>query len=397
MLRLMAMRGLARTLALALALGLSACGTDATVGTGAASHPEQERRSPAAAGWATAPPAPLAPRHTAHVVAVGEEVLVFGGNASPVCPPAASCVDRPQYLADGAAYSPASDTWRPIRASPVPPTPGAVTEHQGVVYLLTDKHLHAYDVRADTWTELPAPPDTDGRLVSAGAHLLRLEYTQEGGQARADHLYDPMSQTWRALPRDPLAPSFDRGAVWNGERIVLLGKPEPPPPVDGVDSATTFVHAATFDIQTWQWAQVPQRDEVIGFGTEYFWTGERVLLPYTFDYTQGGLNPGGTPEPTGGLLDPGTGDWERLPPPPAPPVTPLRVQAGSAAAVTAGEGLVLDLANDTWLTLEPAPGAPDEGVAAAWSGRRLIAFGGGVTSGKTRSPTNDTRVWTLPN
>jgi hypothetical protein len=264
MLRLMAMTPLAPTLAFTLALILGACGTQGGAGTGAASPEEQEGRSPAAAGWATAAPSPLAPRHTAHVVAVGNEVLVFGGNASPVCPPAASCADQPQYFADGAAYSPANDTWRPIAASPVPPDPGVVVEHQGVVYLLTGKHLHAYDVRADTWTELPAPPDTRGRLVSAGAHLMSLQYTQEGGQVRADHLYDPVSRTWRALPRDPLAPSFDRGAVWSADRIVLLGKPEPPPPVDGVDSPTIFVHAAAFDVKTWEWSQVPQRDEVIG-------------------------------------------------------------------------------------------------------------------------------------
>lgn len=395
MLRLMAVRGVA--VPVAVALVLVGCGTAPGPGNDAAGQPAPEATSAGAGGWSTAAPAPLAPRHSAHVVAVGDEVVVFGGNASAVCPPAASCADRPQYLSDGATYSPKADTWRPIATSPVSPTPGSVAEHEGLVYLLTEQHLHAYDVRTDTWTELPVPPDTSGRLISAGRHLLRLEYTQEGGQVRADHLYEPTTRTWRTLPRDPLAPAFDRGAVWAGDRVVLLGKPEPPPPVDGVDSPPVFMHAATFDVETWEWTPVRQRDEVIGFGTEYFWTGDRVLLPYTFDYTQGGLNPGGAAEPTGGLLDPDTGDWERLPRPPAQPTTPLRVQAGSPAAVTAGEGLVLDLANDRWFTLEPAPGAPTEGVAAAWSDRQLVAFGGAATSDGTRMPGNDTRIWTLPN
>jgi hypothetical protein len=383
MLRPMVMRSTA--VALVLTLLLTACGSATSTGT--------QEVSPA---WSTAPAAPLSERHSAHAVAVGDELLVFGGDDSTVCAPTADCASPPPQLRDGAAYTPNTGTWRRIADSPVVPWRGAVVEHGGLVYLLTERHLHAYDVGTDSWTELPAPPDTDGRLLSAGQHLLRYELTQEGGQVQADHLYDPSSRTWRALPRDPLAPTFDRGAVWTGDRLVLLGKPEPPPPVDGVDSPTVFVQAAVFDPATWTWSQVPQQDEVIGFGTQYSWTGDRVLLPYTFDYTQGGLNPGGTPDPTGGLLDPVSGDWERLPEPPDPPVHRLRVHAATERRVTAGEGLVLDVENQRWWPLEPAPGAPTEGVAAAWVGRQLVVFGGGSVSATTSRLSRDAYVWTAP-
>ncbi|HUR51771.1 MAG TPA: hypothetical protein VMZ11_06585 [Mycobacteriales bacterium] len=328
-------------------------------------------------------------------MAVGDAVLLLGGDASPVCPPGASCVAPPQPLKDSAAYSPRTGTWRTLADSPTAPSLGAVAELAGLAYVLAQNRLHTYDPGQDTWTELPAPPDTDGLLVAAGDKLLRLETTQEQG-VQPDHLYDPARRTWRALPRDPLAPTFDRGAVWTGDRLVLLGKPLPPPPVDGVDSSTVFVQAATFDPVTWTWTRTPQHDAVVGFGTQYSWTGDRVLLPYVFDYRAGGANPDGTPEPTGGLLDPATGRWERLPTSPGPRRNGLHVEALSRDLVTAGEGLVLDVPAERWYPLDPAPGAPSEGVTAAWVGRQLVVFGGSATSGTSRVLTADTRVWTAP-
>lgn len=371
---------------LLVALVATGCGTVTVPSTAAGPAP----------GWEAAPASPLSPRHGARAVTVGGEVLLLGGDAAPLCPPAASCVDPPQPLRDGAAYDPEKRTWRPLASAPVAPSSGAVAVLDGTVYVLSEQRLHAYDPAADTWTELPAPPDGDGLLVAAGEHLLRMEPTQEGGRVEADHLYDPGARTWRALPRDPLAPTFDRGAVWTGDRLVLLGKPEPPPPVDGVDSPTVFVHAAAFDVGTWTWTPVPQKDEVLGFGTSYSWTGSRVLVPYVFDYTDGGRNPGGTPEPTGGLLDPDTGDWKRLPPSPRPPADGLRLDAATAELVTAGEGLVLDVPASRWHLLLPAEGAPDEGVTGSWVGRRLVVFGGGDTSEAGRTPTADAYVWTAP-
>ena len=324
-----------------------------------------------------------------------DELLLLGGDSSPLCPPGAGCVDPPQPLRDGAAFSPASRTWRRLADAPVAPSTGAVAAIGRLVYVLTSGALHAYDVAKDAWTDLPAPPDTDGRLAAVGSQLLRFEPTQEGGQIQADHLYDPAARSWRALPRDPLAPAFDRGAVWTGTRLVMLGKPIPPPPVDGQDSPTTFMHAAVFDPQTWTWTQVPQRDEVLGFGTQYTWIGERVLLPYVFDYTQGGANPGGNPEPTGGLLDVETGDWQPLPAAPPAPRDGLRVEASSRELATAGEGLVLDVPAGRWHPLQPAEGAPTQGVTAGWVGRQLVTFGGGSTTETAPELTAKTHLWTL--
>jgi hypothetical protein len=100
--------------------------------------------------------------------------------------------------------------------------------------------------------------------------------------------------------------------------------------------------------------------------------------------------------PTGGLLDPATGDWEPLPASPAPPRDELRIQASSAERVTAGEGLVLDVSAGRWHALEPHDGAATEGVSVAWAGGRLVVFGGNVTEEPSRRLTAAAHVWTAP-
>lgn len=371
-----------------LALLLAACGSPS------ADQVPTSSATPAEPGWASAATSPLSSRHSVRAVTVGDEALFLGGDSSPLCPPGAGCIDVPEPQRDGAAYRPSTDTWRALADAPVAPSLGSVAVVRDRVYLLADGALHSYDVDGDTWTALPAPPDTDGQLAAAGDLLVRFEVTQEGGRVEADHLYDPATRSWRALPRDPLAPAFDRAMVWNGNGLVLAAKPVPPPRPDDNESPPTFVHAATFDPTTRTWTEVPQQDQVLGFGSQFVWSADRLISPYVFDYTGGGSNPGGRLEPTGGLLDVRTGEWESLPPSPGVPPDVLRVQASSANLITAGEGLVLDVPGRRWHVLEPAPGAPPDGVVGTWVGRQLVVFGGGSTSSRQRSPTAKTYLWT---
>lgn len=380
-----------RPVVLALLVAVTGCATsDAQPQAG-----QEQARTPT---WTLAAEAPLSPRHSALVATVGDEVLVLGGDSSRPCPPAASCVAPPDsaLLRDGAAWSAADDAWRRLPDAPVVPHQSSVAVLGKTLYLLAQGQLHSYDSAADSWTRLPSPPDNDGQLLPAGEQLLRLEPTQEGGRVEADHLYDPRTEQWQALPRDPLAPAFDRTAVWTGQQLVLLGKPVPPPPVDGVDSPTLYVHSATYDPAADRWTKVPQQDTVIGFGSQAVWTGDRVALPYGFDYTDGGRNPGGTPDPTGGYLDPTSGEWEALPRTPRSTPTLLRLQALSDTLVIAGEGFVLDLERRAWHALEPAPGAATEGTRGTWIDDRLAVFGGSTMSTDgVGELSNALRVWEL--
>lgn len=370
-----------RRLLLVLVLALTGCGQAATP-----ADPADPAGQPS---WTALPDAPLSPRHGVRTAVVGDELLVLGGDTGPLCPPAASCVGPPERARDGAAYDVVRGTWS--RVAPAPDDPGAGTTAVlgATTFLATPRGFWAYDRAADAWTSLPAAPDPEGRLVAAGEHLVLLKSTQEGGRVLADQRYDPATRSWSPLPRDPLAPAFDRAAVWDGERLVLLGKRVPPPPVDGVESPTVFVQAARYDLAAGRWTPVPQSDEVIGFGADYGWTGERVVSPYVFDYTAGGTNPSGTPEPTGGLLDPESGDWTPLPE--DPPPGDVAVVALSPRWMTVGDGLVLDTREERWLRLDRPAGMAPEALSAAWVGDRLLVVGGGDSA--ARSLTSDLWSW----
>ena len=75
-------------------------------GTGAyaaAYDPDKDR-------WRTVPAGPLAPRSNHAMVWTGREVLVWGGLAS-------GTADG--HLADGAAFDPATDAWKPLPKAPI--------------------------------------------------------------------------------------------------------------------------------------------------------------------------------------------------------------------------------------------------------------------------------------
>jgi hypothetical protein len=85
-------------------------GDPAPCGDGGRYDPAADRWRPLAA--AAAP----SPRVGASAVWTGHEMLVWGGT-SPTCGPSGS--GGP--CADGAAYDPATDTWRPIASDPAAP------------------------------------------------------------------------------------------------------------------------------------------------------------------------------------------------------------------------------------------------------------------------------------
>lgn len=89
-----------------------------------------------------------------------------------------------------------------------------------------------YNVRDDRWAELDPPPVPVGTslvLVAAGDKILGYHPTQERG-VLPDLMYDPATGEWTDLPADPLAPSFDRSAVWTGQEFLLLGLEVVPQP-----------------------------------------------------------------------------------------------------------------------------------------------------------------------
>ncbi|WP_160312788.1 Kelch repeat-containing protein [Jiangella alkaliphila] len=301
------------------------CGeTAAGPGTGGSSGGGDEP----AGEWRPVADSPLTPREAPLAVAVGERILVIGGSDGPPCPPNADCVAPPAPLRDGAAYDPATDEWTPIATAPAPVGGGVDTSVVvgDTVYVLTTifnqegtttRTFQSYDAAADGWAELTPPPGSEWVSLTAvsdrvvayrGSHE---DYT--GGSLEpldplpADLVHDPATDTWSELPVDPLGPSYDRRLVGFGDGAVLLASDLVPNP--GLDPPV--VHAATLDLATGRWTELPDGDLVSGYGFRRVGT---MLVSALEESSDGGeTNNWGRDIPYGGLLDPATGTWSTLP------------------------------------------------------------------------------------
>jgi hypothetical protein len=131
--------------------------------------------------WTKLPPSPLSPRAGSIVQWTGKELLVWGGGDS-------HQGGQPAY-SDGAAYNPATGTWRTLPIAPVPARLGAASVWTGTEMLV--------------W----GGSDCQG----CGSPAV------DGGAA-----YNPETNRWRKLAPSLLTPSFTPAAVWTGTKMVVL-------------------------------------------------------------------------------------------------------------------------------------------------------------------------------
>jgi hypothetical protein len=287
-------------------------------GDGAAYDPAGDR-------WRRLPPAPLTGRFGHAAVWTGTEMLVWGG-ARP-----AAAGRSEVALADGAAYQPATRTWRPIPPAPLAGDTAVWTGTELLAFGLVGAGARprlggaAYDPRTGRWRPLatsPLPAGNEFEVVLAGSTLAAFTYPDS---ERACHggLYDLAAGTWRRLDACPLLPIMYPKPIWTGSRIVLL---------------------------TW--------------GPEWF---------------DGGDNEWGERVYTNGIYDPASNSWTR----PAP--RPARLQPGYGGRFVwtgrevllwgLGGGVAYDPSADTWRRMAEAP-FTREFASYAWTGTELLIWGG---------------------
>ncbi len=183
-----------------------------------------------APAWRALPEAPIAGRIGAGVVWTGKEMLVWGGLPRPADP------DAPmERVGDGAAYDPATRSWRTL----APPPPGVLgIASEGAVWTGDE---------AVFWTgNMPDGP-------ASGA------------------LYNPRNDTWRPLPDGPLTIREGYASVWTGSEMVILGGH------GGKNYAEPF--AAAVNPGTGAWRLLPGLDDLVGFHpTQAFWDGQEILV-----------------------------------------------------------------------------------------------------------------------
>lgn len=335
----------ASALAVVLVLGVLAL-----VRPGRSDDDAVEPAPPVGGTWRDLAPMPLTPRWDPLAVWTGEEVLVVGGYVADPCPPSASCTRASETTHDGAAYDPATDTWRPIAEAPVDLASwsrAAWVADRLVV--LSEDRWWSYDPAADRWAAIPDPPR---RMRDLGY----LPVADEGlayALSRPGDLWalDVARATWARVPQGS-PDGFRRESVVVTDTLVFSGR------LGNADPTVV-------DLGRGELVETGQG------GPFRHWTGDR-LVELDLDSSGDGL-------PGGGRLDPATGEWSPLPN--APALDADRGDGWSPVAndgpLMAGWGYVYDDRTGRWTTLGLPPATEvDSGQAAVWADGALVLVGG---------------------
>jgi hypothetical protein len=151
-------------------------GTDHVGPIGQGEEAEGAAFHPATNTWRRLPPAPIDGRYSHTAIWTGSEMITWGGGSMAA-------------VNDGAAYNPAADTWRPLASSP-----------------LEGREWH-------TWLE------ADGTAYAWGGYNFYAGESVYDDGAR----YDPHNDRWEPLPQAPIAKRCQQSAVWTGDAIILWG------------------------------------------------------------------------------------------------------------------------------------------------------------------------------
>jgi hypothetical protein len=131
---------------------------------------------PATNSWRTLPPSPLPPRPKPHGVWTGQEMLIWGGDAGPAS-------DEQM----GAAYEPRENQWRLLAPAPLP-------------------RIRDFSM---LWTGNEA-------IVAAGQPTT-------GGSQVFGAAYDPKKNTWQTLPEPPYEPRPLSAVAWSDAGLFAWG------------------------------------------------------------------------------------------------------------------------------------------------------------------------------
>ncbi len=323
--------------------------------------------------WTKIAASPLSPRWEALGGWVDGRYLVLGGQADFLCPPTASCKE-PDRLTDGALYDPATDSWTSIA-----PMPGSGATPMVVlgssVYLLSwhtaaQPALLRYDTLQDVWTAYRLPETTGGQLVATDTALLILSDTDEFGDVD-DLVFDPETGVFDPLPEDPLGPSYNRTAVWTGDRLLLAAEHL----VDSPGSAEPpLVRLAELDADLTTWHEIGTT-ELLGAGTAVRCASGRVVWPRVGGGDGGEVGNWGRFYYYGGIYDPDAEAWTDLPTPPSG--GSLQGSAIVAGGLVEVGGHLLNPVTLEWTTVPSVPVRDLAGNTTIGGDESVLVWGGG--------------------
>ena len=384
-------------------------------------------------GWTKLPAAPIAARRDAVSVWTGKEVLVFGGFTSPSAPtcdgaviPLPTCTPFQQWVgargsaSDGAAYDPATNTWRPI--APLPKD-FAAAESSGAsspgrsrgkqVQVLDDKvyvlgwnvsspsvaALAVYDPATDHWSNpqsIDAASKAGWALTTFGHDLVA--YAPEHTANRVpDRLFDPSTGRWSTLTNDPIGSTHSRRMIGvGGDLFELSGATS--------GSGKSELLVGHYDGRHWRLASHPVRYPIDG---TWIHTGRKFLLMNAFQWAY----PYGQREmPRLGLgvsfltFDPETGTVGVEDPPKdvvqgTTGTGAAGVADGHSFAIVSSRGIALfEPSSGSWSRIDSPLPPSLQGFSGTWADNRVVVWGGAY--GPERKPPTSLSgqgwIWTPP-
>jgi hypothetical protein len=291
-----------------------------------------ERYDPVTAEVARIAPSGLEWRAGAAMVWTGKELLLVGGSNG-------SGIEQV-----GAAYNPATDSWRRL---PDPPGP------------------------VDAWDNAITGP-----AVWTGSEML----IHREGLA-----FDPASKKWRSIPSLPGSSRMTEVAVWTGSELIVWGGCDASIPQCDDVGAGLLTDGFAYNPAAEEWRELPPSPLVPGIHPKGVWTGTEILIYAGTASPEEG--------PTAAAYNPSTDSWRPLP---DPPLTPRRyateawtgqhfvLWGGSTLGTELeyGDGVAYHLETDRWLALPPPPlGSERDRHAMEWAGDQIYIIGGWKTNG----------------
>lgn len=327
--------------------------------------------------WAPMVGSPLSPREPGVAVWTGEEMIVVGGSDATPCGSGADCSVRVQPLADGAAYDPASNSWRSIADAPEAFAGGSATwtgtemlvAVSGAPLDSAIQTLLSYNPTSDTWTRRADPPPSLARSAWTGREWVFVAQLSSGDVS--DWKYLPESDRWEALPVDPIGRGSDRQVVWTGDELILFVSvfDEEGQPTNG------FYQAVVLEDDQREWRMLP-RPRIVNNGNRWIAAGDFVVNP------TGGSTNGNDGQPIvfeyGGILDLRTEEWEPLGERPSisdPNPFSRTGYVGEADGWVVDDSFLFDPGSGRWHEIDARPDGVNPGVAV-WTGAELLTWGG---------------------
>jgi hypothetical protein len=191
--------------------------------------------------WKHLPAGPASGLGDPRTVWTGRELIVWGDRV----PPARS---------EGFAFDPRTGRWRALAASPLGVVTGAVVRWTGTEMLVwggsdssgltevVSSGGAAYDPATDSWRSMSSAPFFPNGRTTATWTGAELVVTSDTGRVAS---YDPSTDRWASLPPAPISLDDARvRASWNGRRVVFVA----PVAAGG---------AVAFDPATSAWSRLP--------------------------------------------------------------------------------------------------------------------------------------------